>query len=197
VGHHQLELGEVQADPVQVERVLHLRRRGRPRDARIHRERELELDALGVDRVVERVARREVDREGRHPGEHDRLPGAEGRERAQPPHAAPGVELRAQEEAVGPLLREGQHVGGGPLGVGGEDRLLDAELVHQVEGLGHRVIAEEVLALLEVALRHLLEPGRPPELGHVDVHPAVDHPRRHAASYSVAVSSKNCRIQRR
>jgi hypothetical protein len=179
VGHHELQLREVQAHPIEVHGILALAGRRRPGDARVHGDRQVELDALGVERVVDGLVRRDVEVEGRDAGEHQGVVRLEARQRAHGLHAAAGVEVHAEREAPGVLLGELQHVGRGALGVGREDGARDAGGVHLLEHLADLVVAEEVLALLEVAARHLHEIVGPAEVGHVHVHPGVDGARRH------------------
>jgi hypothetical protein len=181
VGHHQLQLRKVQADLVQVHRVLALTRRRWAGNAGVDRDGKAQVDALRVDREVDGVVGWEVDHERRDPHQHQvgllPLEALDGAKRLHPPAR---IDLGPQEEAVRARLDEAEHVVLGTGGVGGQDRLLHAQLVHGLDDLLHRVVAEEVLALLEVVLGHVLQELGATQVAHLDVHPAIDRARRHA-----------------
>ena len=135
----------------------------RPGHARAHVDRDVELDALGVDReellVVDRHLRVEPARE-RAGRLHAELLDRAG-EVAHRVHAAVGVHLHAAEEAVGMLAER-------PLGVFDARRLLaggdadhgalDAVLVHQVEQALHGIrLRLDLRDVLEHVLRGELE----------------------------------------
>ena len=105
----------------------------------------------------------------------------------------PRVDLRTQREAVGALLCKRQHVLGRTDRIGGQDAPLDARFVHQRQGLVDGQVLEELLPLLEVALRHLHQVVGPAQLRHVHIQPAVDGAPHHPQKSSL----KNWRIQRR
>ena len=187
VDHAQFELGEPHADPVEVDRVLHLTGYRRSWNAGVDAQRQPEFRALGVERVVHGVTGRVLtvapkarphngvrhrqvrDDCGEFPQRRYRSQQVDAAHRQGEP-----VRLRFDELARG-HRRLGEVVH--------QDGLRDALLVHLVEQLGQIHRREHRLRALEVVVAHLEHPRRL-LLGFAEVHvdQAVDRFVRHAIS---------------
>ena len=161
VAGDELELGEVPADLVDEADVLRRERHPGSGHSRAHADRDVELDALRVDRIELRV----VDRDLRIQARRERRRGLDAQlldrawQIADRVHAAVRVDLEAPEEAVGVLLQGPQRIGAAVLGERhAEHALLDAEAVHLLEQEPDRVVARlGVGHVLEHVLRRELE----------------------------------------
>ena len=178
--HAELQLGEPHAHPVEMDRVLHLTGDRRPGEPGVHAQRQIELAALGVERVVDRVARRvhavAPERRADH-GVRDLVVGDEALERAQGRHRAQEVVTTdADAEAVGPRVDERQDAIQRPTEVGHEHGPLHAHAVHLVEQLGQLAAREHRLAGLEVVVLDADHPLGLLHVAHVGVHEQVVGP---------------------
>ncbi len=162
VDHAHLELGEPDADAVQVHRVLGLRRQWRPWDAGVEADGQVQLAALRVERVVDGVARRvhAVAPEARPDGDvgdrvvpHERLESAHGLDRAQQVQPA-----HAERQPVGPLVHVAQATVALEAELRQHDRPLDAVRVHVLDQFRQLRAGQERLPALEVVL---LDPDHP------------------------------------
>ena len=158
----ELQLGEVPADLVDEADVLRRERHPRTGHARAHADRDVELDALRVDRIELRVVDRRPAGTGPAGNAVAAFTPSSSTARLQVAdrvHAAVRVDLEAPEEAVGVLLQRPQRVAAAVLGERhAEHALLDAELVHLLEQEPDRVVAGlGVRHVLEHVLRRELE----------------------------------------
>ena len=150
VAHHELELREVPADLVDQHRLLARRRHPRSADAGAHADRDVELDALRVQRIELLVVDRHLGHAagGERGGRLDaqRLVGLH--QVAHAVHALVRVDVQRRDEPVGvPAHRTHvalAAVAGRVTEAHADHRLLDAVAVHQVERGVDRVGRPEV-----------------------------------------------------
>ena len=193
---HSLQLGEADADPVEVDRVLHLARDRRPGDAGVHAERQVELAALRVERVVDGVARAGTCRRPRSSADdgvgdrvvaHERLERRAapriGRSRLKPPTPRAKRSGRSPRSAVRGRRRRCRRC---------VSRIasLDAVGVHVVEQLARArgSVKKESPALEVVLLRRGSSTSGPSCRPMVDVHQAVDRRSSCVPSFAAALA---------
>ena len=158
VRHHDDQLGQEVTDLVEVHRVLAGARHRRAGEAGVDRDRELPVDALGVEREVAVVGRCEpADHEGRHARQHDRLVLHESFEFAYRLHAATRIDGDREHEAIRVLLGEGEHLRQRVIARERDDRLLDAGRIHLRDELVRRETLEDAVGALEIVFGDALQ----------------------------------------